>query len=321
MDRQRQCVLWILFAGLLFFFTVAFSVAQFLRDQCHPQATPSGKRAVVVLTRGYPTLDGYHTLLERTRALARLEWTRDYDHIIFHEGNITPAHQAYVTDETGVQITFVDVGDSFAKNKATLHRGGHGCKHYGASAGYKCMCAFWYIDFVTYVSQYDAVLRVDEDCFVHASSRQDPAPASGTLIASPLVYEAMDNDYVIHGLVPLAERLSEQMKLPPLRRWRSPYTNVLWVSIPFISSDRVQNIVRHVEQTNCIMTNRWGDMPLWGMTAALLGVPLTYLQLAYTHGSHGNKKILPNATGKSVEARVPDELENWPTEGWWDGEA
>jgi hypothetical protein len=119
------------------------------------------------------------------------------------------------------------------------------------------MCAFWYAHFVEFVAQYEAVLRIDEDCFVRRTSRADPRPPAGTPLASPLVWPDMDDAEVIDGLVPLAERLSAELQLPPLRQWRSPYTNVFWISVPYALSAGVQNIVRRARETNCIMTNRW----------------------------------------------------------------
>ena len=51
--------------------------------------------AVAVLAKGRTETTGYGDLIERTLAVARQSWSANYDHLIFHEGNIPMEHQRY----------------------------------------------------------------------------------------------------------------------------------------------------------------------------------------------------------------------------------
>lgn len=278
-----------------------------------PEPAAARARAIVVLTRGYDLERQYSMLVDRTRALARQSWAASYDHIIFHEGNITIEQQEYIRRSVGAPfpLQFVDVRESYTRNIQRSKDGGNGChtpadsRHGGHNVGYKFMCAFWFADFLDYVRPYEAVLRVDEDCIIEKHPFADPAPPLSTLVGSARIQNNMDDRRFTVGLGALARELSVELQVPHLRRWKSPYTNVLWINIPWALSERVQYIVRRVFETNCIMTNRWGDLPLWGMTAALLAAPLCVLRIPYYHRSHRtriqNKRI---GSDKCVSARM-----------------
>ena len=45
--------------------------------------------------------------------------------------------------------------------------------------------------------------------------------------------------------------------------WPSPYTNLMWIDLAWARSDAVRAVLRAVNDTGCIWTNRWGDLPLW----------------------------------------------------------
>jgi len=253
---------------------------------------PSNRRAIVVLTRGYDSLDGYNELILRTNAIKYHKWSQNYDHIIFHEGNITPLHQKYICSKTKpLPLQFVSVKKSFDRNMGRAEQTGELdelCPWYGKNnLGYKSMCAFWFTDFIEYTSEYDAILRIDEDCIIDKNSANDPAPDKNTALASAM-YQGMDNPEVIVGMRKFATSVSMQLgvKAPKDLEWVSPYTNVMWVSMQYAKSHNVREIVKLVHETNCIMRNRWGDLPLWGLTMSLLGTPQVLLDIKYYHGSH-----------------------------------
>ena len=64
-----------------------------------PSPSWSHANVITVLTRGdTATLD---SLVRRNLALAALPWTREYDHAIFHEGDVSAASQSLVRARTG----------------------------------------------------------------------------------------------------------------------------------------------------------------------------------------------------------------------------
>lgn len=266
-------------------------------------------RAIAVLTRGYDKLEEYGKLIQRNRSIVQFPWASEYDHIIFHEGNISSSHQEYITKETAAPyaLVFIDVSDSFRRNSSRANDGGRNCMRSDWPTGYKCMCAFWFADFLRYVSDYDDLLRIDEDCTLESTCTRNPVTTA--LIGSGNIHDGMDAAHVIDGLSSLARTLSDGMFLPPLEQWSSPCTHIFWLNLNFARSTPVQRIVERVSETNCIMTNRWGDLPLWGMTAALLGIPLTYLNLSYHHGSW-NETVSAHSDGGTMSARPIRSTEN-----------
>ena len=72
--------------------------------------------------------------------------------ILFHEGNISDKDQNYIINNTNGQIYFVDVHEVF--------------NIYPGIDGYKIMCKFQMYYLWDYVSDYDYVIRIDEDIFI-----------------------------------------------------------------------------------------------------------------------------------------------------------
>ena len=261
-------------------------------DLCFPSFGHSGKgNATVVLSRGYKHVSDYASLIARTQSVAQHDWSQNYDHLIFHEGNIPLSHQQYIQAHIAqLHLQFVNVQASFERSLKRMDQESTPaglCPWYDTPAGYKCMCAFWFADFVDYTQDYTAILRIDEDCIISEESIHDPSPAGYTKIAS-VMYQGMDAADVTVGLQDFARSLCKEMQViePTNMQWVSPYTNVLWVSLKNASSGPVQNIIQRVVNTNCIMRNRWGDLPLWGLTMALLGTPQQLMSMKYYHGSH-----------------------------------
>jgi hypothetical protein len=59
------------------------------------------KIAIAVLTRGYNDLESYNKLIARNVLIhdkLTINSKFDYDVVIFHEGNITEEHQAYISN-------------------------------------------------------------------------------------------------------------------------------------------------------------------------------------------------------------------------------
>jgi hypothetical protein len=70
------------------------------------------------------------------------------------------------------------------------------------------------------------------------------------------------------------------------KQWTLPYTNVMSFDLDWVRSTELQGIMSAVYESGCIISNRWGDLPLWGATAALLHIDIPRIQLEYYHGSH-----------------------------------
>jgi hypothetical protein len=248
--------------------------------------------ATAVLTRGYTTFGKYKDLISRNKSIALQPWSKEYDHLIFHEGNITPVQINFIKQRSGdIDLKFVSVKPLFEDFK---ERNGYVCKDCPPTLlsekfpyGYKAMCYFWFVEFTKYCYMYNNIFRVDEDCTLNGIQSN---PAIPTVIASPM-YQGMDCFLVIKGMNEFFEKLSKtnkyNWKWDKPHKWRSPYTNVMWISLQWAMSPEVTEIRNKVSANGCIISNRWGDLPLWGATCKLIGVPECNIDTGYYHGSHG----------------------------------
>ena len=259
--------------------------------------------AVAVLAKGRTETTGYGDLIERTLAVARQSWSTKFDHLIFHEGNIPMEHQRYIQSEVpSLDLQFISVRDFFEPTKlratAIVEAGGtansrtYGCDPVQAQgSGYKAMCAFWYASFSRYTKKYTHLLRIDEDCVID-ESQPDPLVSLGEAdIAAPTWWYKESAD-LSKGMSPffrlLANRSGHAVQFPEPGRWRSPYSNVMMLSLRWLR--RMRWVIDAVAQSECILSNRWGDMPLWGATLRLAkhqhNGRYVNLPLSYLHKSH-----------------------------------
>lgn len=274
------------------------------------------RRAVVCLTRGYPTLREYSSLISRNQSISRhchSSARTEYDFLIFHEGNIPPHHQSYIQQKSPhLPLTFVDVSSIAFDNvrKGDAHRPFLPATNAWPTS-YRHMCHFWFVDFWECVQSYDEILRIDEDCLV-----EFPIPQGFALLRDRLAIFgkwAVEPSFVVDGLSAYVSAfLKEQPSLRPPSKIRGPYSNVLFLNvqrlreIPLVM-DFVQSF--RVNQGALIYKNRWGDLPLWGQVFDRLLPPhpissvllLSIPRLPYYHGSHR----LMHGSPEDEESQMP----------------
>jgi len=243
----------------------------------------SRSKCIAVLARGDPK-GRYELLHRRQAALDRLPWTRSWDRVIFHEGDIDEA-------SCGIEARYIDVSATFRKvkpTKDTLRTGV--CKEIPNSvwpAGYRAMCLFWFHDFVEYLDGFDEVMRIDDDCYLDPD-QPEPSLGDQDVFATSLVQGCDEAEYT-DGMVELFKSLDASKDFD---RCSHPYTNVMWVNLVWDRATRARKAP--VLETRCIDMNRWGDLPLWGFYLILLGRRISPLRLSYVHGSHGDYRVRPN---------------------------
>lgn len=278
-------------------------------SQEHVKDAAQSRLAVAVLAKGRTEAIGYGDLIERTLAVARQSWSNKYDHLIFHEGNMPMEHQRYIQSEVpSLQLQFISVRDFFDPTKlratAIVEAGGtpnsraYGCDPVQAQgSGYKAMCAFWYASFSRYTKKYSHLLRIDEDCVIDAA-QPDPLVSLRAADIAASTYWSRDSADLSKGMSALfrllANRSGHAVHFPEPGRWKSPYSNVMMISLRWVR--RMHWVIDAVAQSECILSNRWGDMPLWGATLKLAKLSKAgregNLQLSYLHKSH-NTHVRP----------------------------
>ena len=69
-----------------------------------------------------------------------------------------------------------------------------------------------------------------------------------------------------------------------------PYTNFMILNINFFKNNKdVVNILNEINKSDCIFSNRWGDLPIWGYILSYFIDKTYYIEdknISYIHGSH-----------------------------------
>lgn len=289
--------------------TVIVVIGILLLQCCSNLAAVGQKKGVIAaLIRSFPQTKQYdRTIIRRNKAISQyLYWaptvTSSVDIVIFHEGNLSPAHQQYIQDATPeLPIKFVDVGEVFReykdvdvpicpKNKMVSMMFG---------PGYYSMCFFWFLRFDRYLTNYDWMLRLDDDCIlvknvqfhvkempntVHFASSLWVNLAEGTSDA----IRPKDEGGVVVGMRNLTIQFAQEQNLfQDIHSWHAPYTNAMYIDLRWLRNHSViQKYRQRVEESQCIYSNRWGDLPLWGAAIYLSKEPRYHLRLPYFHGTH-----------------------------------
>jgi FkbM family methyltransferase len=270
-------------------------------DDCYKhKSVHMSKNAIVVLTRGYTNLKSYNMLIYRNRHIAmnfylKLYNKENYDIIIYHEGNITPEQQKYI--QLGSprlplifkEIKFIDnknINNCLCPPTATSN---------SFSMGYKNMCNFWSIDFLNYLKDYDYIIRIDEDCnLLHIPTNIIETYKNNNTVFSSGFYQGEDDADVTIGLKKLFDVFIDNNHIKPYKHnIACPYTNFMVVNINYFNNNEtVQKVLNLIKNSNCIFSNRWGDLPIWGYILSYLVDQNMYIEdksIMYTHDSHKKK--------------------------------
>lgn len=261
--------------------------------------------AVLVIRFDSSTIE---RLTKRNNAISSFSWSRYVDHLVFHEASKVDSEVLCGTGN--LTFTPIDVSKSFEKGHAMSVIGLSGSsltfKDYPCNAtstptfstGYRSMCWFWFSEFLRYTNEYDAIMRIDDDCYL----RNAPVwPTSPSPISAVIEYWGNDKAEYINGMFSFFSDLKTKLYRehytvendPFPSTWISPYSNVMLYNTSFLRDHVAFAIVADmVQSSRCIWRSRWGDLPLWGATRNTLGYEISHLQyFSYIHGSHGNRLV------------------------------
>lgn len=273
------------------------------------------KITISVLTRGYDSLDGYDNLIHRNKCIREhiLSKTNlEIDCIIFHEGNITDSHQKYISDESQVPLIFKNVkecGDKTAFDNSRDVINSELCPPTELSSqfplGYKHMCYFWSINLFDYLSDYEYVIRIDEDVFIQEIDIRilESIIDQKIKFAVPYICPFLDHPDVMIGLEKLTKEFVETNNLKingNISNVFAPNTNVMILNLDYYRNHTIiQNYLVEIKESHGIYSNRWGDATLWGIITQKLQEDPFYLcdDVVYFHDSH---KHLVNKKAKNV---------------------
>lgn len=186
------------------------------------------------------------------------------------------------------------------------------------SFGYKLMCLFWFKGFVQYLPrEYDWMMRIDDDVHILSGfpvpmkyNPDSPVKVAGTKwIAWNTTVPMNTTDgfgAVQLGMNQFARDFVEEKHLltkphftDPNSIYLAPYTNVMYVDMNWLRTNAlIREYQYRVEQSTCIMVNRWGDMELWGYITGIAQIQPYLLPISYVHFSHHcvstNQYVVPD---------------------------
>ena len=242
---------------------------------------------ITVLTRGYNNIHKYNDLIKRNMHISNHLNDKNTDILIFHEGNITKEHQTYIKEKSDLKLIFIDVSNrAFKKEKNIPFEAAH-----TFGLGYRHMCSFWFINFFDFVTKYDKMIRIDEDCFVESNIDEIFIKLDSYLFISGL--QSHDAPFVTKGL----NEFSLQFFKKNNRIYKSkvpygPYTNFFAISLNKINNTLFENYRKEIDESNMIYKRRWGDLPLWGEVIYYIFGENTLSidkNIKYYHGSHDSR--------------------------------
>jgi FkbM family methyltransferase len=250
--------------------------------------------AIVCLTRGYSDVAQYSDLIKRNEAIfahinSRMEV--QYPLVIWHEGNISRAHQEYIlSSERNADVRFLDISDVFqlpAGIDPALYEDQF-------STSYRLMCKFNAFDIWQASREFKYILRIDEDCIIQ-SIADDPFTWAeqnhldyGFSIYTAEMHKATlaTLPFFTRAYLDHRHEASGAGYLYP--NW-FPYTNFGIARTRFFLSGRVHDFLRCAVDQPDFFYRRWGDLPLLGLAVDLFSEPdriSPIPELIYWHGSH-----------------------------------
>jgi hypothetical protein len=257
------------------------------------------KIAITGLVRGYSICEEYNELIFRNQLIYDVIYKNNeskFDIILFHEGNILLEHQIYLQSRTpNLPLQFINVSAEFDSKLIKTTSRFCSAPHSSADKfhiGYYHMCRFWIYAFLRYVTNYETIIRIDEDCFI-----QDFPLDICTEMVSKKIYfisahfQGEDNSWFTEGIKEMTEEFIKNNNLECVPCYNyNPYTNIF-----IINTLSIKNLDLHkkwcdmLEDAGGIYVNRWGDLPLWGITLSLFFDKNNIYhdtRIKYYHASH-----------------------------------
>lgn len=266
-----------------------------------------GKWAVATLMKGMKDVSHYKALIDRNKSIRQHLYSPPHsngsmDVIIFHEGDVTATHQEYIQKESpDIPLMFINISSTFNKwNDVENPICPHSYLSRKTEPGYINMCTFWFAGYLEYMQKYDFLFRFDADCVLITDIRGYlfSVPASARMGSTRwlnLANEKYDRiagpnkfGQVSTGMHQVTTTFAREHQIfDTVYTWYAPYTNVFFLDLHWVrNSTIIAQYTNTVLNTNCINSNRWGDMPLWGANALLTKQTPFHLKVPYYHGSH-----------------------------------
>ena len=237
----------------------------------------SEKIAIIALTRGYEgNLSKYSDLIKRNNLIFKnIQLSSSYDLkiILFHEGNISDKDQNYIINNTNGQIYFVDVHEVF--------------NIYPGIDGYKIMCKFQMYYLWDYVSDYDYVIRIDEDIFIEKFDNEIIEKMKNKNIDFCFSKLSYESHIPTNNTLPNFIKEIYNLKNTKFYNHMFPYTNFYITKTNIWQQSSIKNKLNKIATFPDQEEFRWGDLPVLGSFINIENFKSKRMGgLMYYHSSH-----------------------------------
>lgn len=263
------------------------------------------KIAVAALIRGYNDLNSYDMLINRNKHIKDNFLPKLKDHqcdvVIYHEGNVNDDHQRYIIEQSdGMDIQFIDIGDF--RSQFTV--------------GYWFMCRFWSLEVLKYLSDYNFVVRIDDDCdIMHINEEElnyvinsDVNYATAAMIDMRMelpyrrsMHEQFLNNYCKDNDIVMKKAFNDIVVA---------YPNFMITNIQYYRNNQAaQHFLHAITANNTIENMEIGDSNVWGMIFDIIDGKDYYVIKDMKYNHHSHKKIIYGGVHLEYGGMVPE----WPS--------
>lgn len=247
------------------------------------------KIVLAALVRGYPSLINYKNLIKRNKLINKNIIPKvgtSIKLILFHEGNISLKHQNFINQESKVDYEFIDVSDDFIYDIQHIDKIPD-IDRFGI--GYRLMCKFNFYNIWNYISDYDYLIRVDEDVLVKKFNFNFQENFNSDFVFGTA---KLSNETHLYTNKSLPIELQKLFKVSNLNFYnhKFPYTNFFITKINFWTNPVVSSLLKELADNQQQIIYRWGDLPILGSVLNFMDTDITILnKIKYSHLSHQNK--------------------------------
>jgi hypothetical protein len=234
--------------------------------------------AFFALTRGYSGLHKvrYRHLVRRCIKLRKFIKREKGVSLLFHEGNITKLDQLALSVLTLTKHRFINIKKDFQVPEGFIWTGS-----VKSAVGYSLMCRFHYFGLWKYLTEFDVICRVDEDCFVTNLPVFSEVELFATGAFCEETHIETNREFPIFLKTMGYEAAYNQV---------FPYTNCYVTRMEFWRQTQVQDYLRLVAEHKSCLEWRWGDLPVLGVALNQFGgwgrKKSANTEISYYHGSH-----------------------------------
>ena len=238
------------------------------------------------LTRGYKDLNMYSELILRNKSLQKNVLNKlniQYEIILFHEGNISSAQQEYIVDESNIKIKFINVKKEFEvkgiQNHFILDK--------KFNHGYRSMCKFNYFGVWKYLSEFEYVIRVDEDVILQQFDTKELEKIIDRKEVFSTISLTEESHKLTNKTLPFYLKKILQIDNYDFYNHNFPYTNFYITRTDFWLHESIQIVLKKIAGSSWSYIFRWGDLPIIGCLLNYMNIKVLILKKAeYFHSSH-----------------------------------